>query len=162
MFRGRKATTRAHPGRQVVPGSGLFNGARVENPRLFAARAFGVHDGGHLAVGLTARNDGWRCSPLLVSTGTSSYVGPDSSKNSATLAGRSRAREAGRPAAEPAVLVALWLYTTVEGVGSARKLERLAQSDAAYRWLAGGVPLNYYAFADFRVESVEVLDRLLT
>ena len=47
-------------------------------------------------------------------------------------------------------------------MGSARKLERLAQSDAAYRWLAGGVPLNYHGLADFRVESVEVLGRLLT
>jgi hypothetical protein len=47
-------------------------------------------------------------------------------------------------------------------VGSARELERLAQSDAAYRWLAGGVPLNYHGLADFRVDSMEVLDRLLT
>jgi transposase len=75
---------------------------------------------------------------------------------------RSRAGEAGRPAADPAVILALWLYATVEGVGSARQLERLAQSDAAYRWLAGGVPLNYHGLADFRVESVEILDRLLT
>ena len=74
----------------------------------------------------------------------------------------SREGEAGRPAADPAVLLSLWLYATVEGVGSARELERLAQSDAAYRWLAGGVPLNYHGLADFRVESVEVLDRLLT
>jgi transposase len=73
-----------------------------------------------------------------------------------------REGEAGRPAADPAVLLSLWLYATVEGVGSARELERLAQSDAAYRWLAGGVPLNYHGLADFRVESVEVLDRLLT
>ena len=75
---------------------------------------------------------------------------------------RSREGEAGRPAADPAVMLALWLYATVEGVGSARELERLAQSDAAYRWLAGGVPLNHHGLADFRVESVEVLDRLLT
>jgi transposase len=73
-----------------------------------------------------------------------------------------REGEAGRPAADPAVLLSLWLYATVEGVGSARELERLAQSDAAYRWLAGGVPLNYHGLADFRVEQVEVLDRLLT
>src|SRR5882757_8709260 len=53
---------------------------------------------------------------------------------------KSREGEAGRPAADPAVLLALWLYATVAGVGSARELERLAQSDAAYRWLAGGVP----------------------
>ena len=74
----------------------------------------------------------------------------------------SREGEAGRPAADPAVLLSLWLYATIEGVGSARELERLAQSDAAYRWLAGGVPLNYHGLADFRVEQVEVLDRLLT
>jgi transposase len=49
---------------------------------------------------------------------------------------RSREGEAGRPAADPAVLLALWLYATVEGVGSARDLERLAESDAAYRWRA--------------------------
>jgi transposase len=75
---------------------------------------------------------------------------------------KSREGEAGRPAADPAVLIALWLYATVEGVGSARELERLAQSDAAYRWLAGGGPLNYHGLADFRVLSAEVLDRLLT
>jgi hypothetical protein len=58
--------------------------------------------------------------------------------------------------------VALWLDATVEGWVRARELERLAQSDAAYRWLAGGVPLNYHALVDFRFESVEVLDRFLT
>src|SRR6267154_3586988 len=74
----------------------------------------------------------------------------------------SREGEAGRPAADPTVLLSLWLYATIEGVGSARELERLAQSDAAYRWLAGGVPVNYHGLADFRVEQVDVLDRLLT
>ena len=59
-------------------------------------------------------------------------------------------------------MLSLWLYATIEGVGSARELERLAQSDASYRWLAGGVPVNYHGLADFRVESAEVLDRLLT
>ena len=75
---------------------------------------------------------------------------------------KSRDGAAGRPAADPAVLLSLWLYATVEGVGSARELERLAESDAAYRWLAGGVPVNHHGLADFRVESVEALDRLLT
>jgi transposase len=75
---------------------------------------------------------------------------------------KSRNGEAGRPAADPTVLLALWLYATVEGVGSARELERLAESDTAYRWRAGGVPLNYHGLADFRAEQVGVLDRLLT
>lgn len=75
---------------------------------------------------------------------------------------KAREGEPGRPPSDPAVLLALWLYATIEGVGSARQLERLAQHDPAYRWIAGGVPLNYHGLADFRVAHVEVLDRLLT
>jgi hypothetical protein len=37
---------------------------------------------------------------------------------------KSRAGEAGRPAADPKVLPAPWLYATLEGVGSARELDR--------------------------------------
>jgi transposase len=75
---------------------------------------------------------------------------------------KSREGEAGRPAADPAVLLALWLYATLEGVGSARELDRLAERDLAYRWIAGGVPVNYHGLADFRVGHPAVLDRLLT
>jgi transposase len=75
---------------------------------------------------------------------------------------KSREGGAGRPAADPRVLLALWIYATVEGVGSARQLERLAEREVAFRWLAGAVPLNYHGLADFRVDHVEVLDRLLT
>jgi len=74
----------------------------------------------------------------------------------------SREGEAGRPAADPAVLLALWLYATLEGVGSARELDRLVGRDVSYRWLAGGVPVNYHGLADFRVDWTEELDRLLT
>ncbi len=42
---------------------------------------------------------------------------------------------AGRPAIEPTILVALWLYATIDGVGSARALARLCTEHAAYRWL---------------------------
>lgn len=75
---------------------------------------------------------------------------------------KSREGEPGRPPPDPAVVLALWLYATIEGVGSARQLERLARSDLAYRWIAGGVPLNYHGLADFRVAHLAVLDRLLT
>ena len=75
---------------------------------------------------------------------------------------KSREGVAGRPAADPAVLLALWLFATVEGVGSARELDRLVERDIAYRWIAGGVPLNYHGLADFRIGHVAVLDRLLT
>lgn len=75
---------------------------------------------------------------------------------------KAREGEPGRPPPDPAVLMALWLYATIEGVGSARQLERLTESDLAYRWIAGGVPLNYHGLADFRVAHVQELDRLLT
>jgi transposase len=75
---------------------------------------------------------------------------------------KARAGEPGRPPPDPAVMLALWLYATIEGVGSARQLDRLAQRDVSYRWIAGGVPLNYHGLADFRVSHMEVLDRLLS
>jgi transposase len=75
---------------------------------------------------------------------------------------KAREGEPGRPPSDPAVLMGLWLYATIEGVGSARELERLARNDLAYRWIAGGVPLNYHGLADFRVSHVKLLDRLLT
>ena len=68
----------------------------------------------------------------------------------------------GRPPIDPRILVALWLYATLEGVGSARALDRLCAEHDAYRWLAGGVGLNYHTLAAFRVEHADVLDRLLT
>ncbi len=60
------------------------------------------------------------------------------------------------------MLLALWLYATLEGVGSARELDRLVERDLAYRWLAGGVPVNYHGLSDFRVGWSVELDRLLT
>ncbi len=75
---------------------------------------------------------------------------------------KAREGEAGRPPADPAVLLSLWLYATLEGIGSARELDRLCLSDIAYRWLCGGVPVNYHGLADFRVDHGDQLDRLLS
>ena len=68
----------------------------------------------------------------------------------------------GHPASDPQVLLALWVYATVEGVGSARKLDRLSKEHNAYRWLRGGVPVNYHMLSDFRVARREAVDDLLT
>ena len=68
----------------------------------------------------------------------------------------------GRPATDPRVLLALWLYATVEGISSAHQLDRLSHEHDAYRWLRGGVPLNYHLLSDFRGGHGEVLDQLLT
>ena len=57
--------------------------------------------------------------------------------------------DAGRPAIDPRSLQMVWLYATLEGVGSARALARLCQEPLAYLWLLGGVPANDHSLADF-------------
>jgi transposase len=69
---------------------------------------------------------------------------------------------AGRPAIDPRIYMALWLYATIEGVGSARALERLTQQHDAYRWILGGVSVNHHSLSDFRVQHGEYLDGVLT
>lgn len=68
----------------------------------------------------------------------------------------------GRSPIDPRILVALWLYATIDGVGSAREVARLCTSHDAYRWLRGGVSVNHHTLSDFRVDSEAALDDLLT
>jgi transposase len=75
---------------------------------------------------------------------------------------RAREGRAGRPAIDPKILVALWLYATIDGVGSARDVDRLCYSHDAYRWLRGGVSVNYHTLSDFRVAHQAALDGVLT
>lgn len=69
---------------------------------------------------------------------------------------------AGRPAIDPRIYMALWLYATIEGVGSARALERLTRQHDAYRWILGGVSVNHHSLSDFRVQHGQFLDGVLT
>jgi transposase len=68
---------------------------------------------------------------------------------------------AGHPPADPRLLLALWLFATVEGVGSARELARLCEEHLAYQWLCGGVGMNHKTLNDFRLGHGAVLERLL-
>jgi transposase len=74
---------------------------------------------------------------------------------------QARAHGPGQSAPSPRLLLSLWLYATTQGVGSARALARLCESDDAYRWLCGGVSLNYHGLSDFRTGHPELLERLL-
>jgi transposase len=74
---------------------------------------------------------------------------------------RAREHTPGQAPASPRLLVALWLFATSEGIGSARALARMCESHDAYRWLCGGVSVNYHGLADFRTAHPELLDRLL-
>jgi transposase len=67
----------------------------------------------------------------------------------------------GHPPASPQLMMALWLFATINGVGSARQLDRLCREHLAYRWLCGGVSMNSHTLADFRTAHAELLDRLL-
>jgi transposase len=68
----------------------------------------------------------------------------------------------GRNATDPRLLVALWVFATLKGVGSARELERLCKDHLPYEWLCGGVSVNYHMLADFRSQGGDRWDELLT
>lgn len=68
----------------------------------------------------------------------------------------------GRSPIDPKILLALWLYATLDGVGSAREVARSSEEHIAYRWICGGVSVNYHTLADFRSKSGHVLNELLT
>lgn len=72
---------------------------------------------------------------------------------------------AGASAIDPRILLTLWLYATVRGIGSARELDRRCDpvtGEVPFQWICGGVTVNYHTLADFRVAHGEVLDDLLT
>lgn len=75
---------------------------------------------------------------------------------------RSRQGGPGHPAIDPRIQIALWLYATLEGVGSARALVFLCEEHNAFRWIAGGVSVNHHTLSDFRTGHVAFLDGLLT
>lgn len=68
----------------------------------------------------------------------------------------------GRAAADPAVLVALWVYATSQGESSARRIARFCTEHFAYLWLCGGVSMNYHSLSDFRVAPGPKLDAMIT
>jgi transposase len=74
---------------------------------------------------------------------------------------RSREGLSGRPAIDPRLLVALWLYATLSGFTSAREVAELCRRHDAFRWLAGGVSVNHHTLSDFRGDGPGFLDGLL-
>jgi transposase len=79
---------------------------------------------------------------------------------------KARAGVCGRDATDPRLLVALWLYACVRGIGSARELARRCDPEAEgsrpFLWLCGGVSVNHHTLSDFRVEHGAALDDLFT
>src|SRR5260370_26003497 len=74
---------------------------------------------------------------------------------------KAREGQPGHPPAAPELMVALWLWATVDGVGSARQLDRLCRDHLVYRWLCGGVSMNYHSLSTFRIGHMAGLGRPL-
>ena len=75
---------------------------------------------------------------------------------------KARAGVAGRDATDPRILLALWLYALCSGSASAREVARLCLEHDAYKWICGGVTVNYHLLSDFRVEQGGAVDQLLS
>lgn len=65
----------------------------------------------------------------------------------------------GRTPIDPRILVALWLYATIEGIASARELGRRCYRDDPFKWLRGGVDVNYHTLSDFRTAHGDWLEQ---
>lgn len=68
----------------------------------------------------------------------------------------------GRPAMDPKVLLALWLYATIEGICHGRVIEQYCREHIAFRWICGDIKVNYHTINDFRSENEEALNDLIT
>ena len=75
---------------------------------------------------------------------------------------KARGATPGRRAIDPRILFALWLYAVLDGVGSGREVTRLTREHDAYRWICGGVAVNYHALNDFRCANDALMDELLS
>lgn len=63
----------------------------------------------------------------------------------------------GRPAIDPRILVALWIYATTERISSAREMARRCRDCDPYKWICGGVSVNHHTLSDFRTNHPEWL-----
>jgi transposase len=75
---------------------------------------------------------------------------------------RARGATPGRPATDPRILITLWLYASTRGISTGRELARLCEESVPYRWICGGVSLNYHTLDDFRVDHGDAVNDLLT
>jgi transposase len=68
----------------------------------------------------------------------------------------------GRPTTDPQVLLArLRRVAPGHGGGGGQRQEAGLRLRRTYRWLCGGVPINYHMLSDFRVAHQDALDGLL-
>jgi len=75
---------------------------------------------------------------------------------------KSWAGQAGRPAIDPSVLLAVWVFGHFENVGSAYELATSCERDVVYRWILGGITVDRKTLSNFRTAHRKTVDKLLT
>lgn len=70
-------------------------------------------------------------------------------------------RTAGIGALDPKILMTLWLYATLNGIISAREIDRLCKEHHAYIWICGGVSVNYHTISDFKTKGTDKFVKML-
>jgi transposase len=70
--------------------------------------------------------------------------------------------QAGRNKIAPEILISLWLMATLDGISSAREINRRCKTDLIYLWICGGVSVNYHTISDFRCDHADKLSDILT
>jgi transposase len=69
---------------------------------------------------------------------------------------------AGRPAIDAKILVAVWLYATLDGEISARRLATFCKEFNPYIWLCGGIEINHHTLSDFYTSHTDWLEKQFT
>ena len=69
---------------------------------------------------------------------------------------------AGRPLLSPRMMLTLWLHAITEGIGSARRIAKLTQTEIGYRWIVGNLHVSHDKLSAFRRNHAEALDLLMT
>lgn len=70
--------------------------------------------------------------------------------------------QGGRPAIEPRVLVALWVWGISQGEYEASVIAGRTRTDDVYRWICGGVDVSERTLSSFRASSLSVFESLFT
>lgn len=67
----------------------------------------------------------------------------------------------GRSAIDPKILVCLWLYAAICGIGSAWTLAEYCGDHEGFKWICGGVSIDRKTLSNFRKNAGDVFDELL-
>ncbi len=68
----------------------------------------------------------------------------------------------GRPAIDAKILFAVWLYATLDGETSARRISLFCKEFNPYIWLCGGIEINHHTLSDFYTSHADYLEKQFT